>query len=121
MRASTKPDLAIMSLQDEHYQQGTSSRRRILQHCTFVIITSLPISSLYPILSATILLPYYLAVFLYLLFLTSFNTSSKYAFIVSYDCSMSLDLLSDSINSSVFLLTSLFKVLFHFIRNTIKT
>jgi hypothetical protein len=68
LRASTQPDLAIMSLQDEHYQYGASSRGRILQHCIFVIITSLLISSLYPILIATILLPYYLAVFLYLLF-----------------------------------------------------
>ena len=31
MRAFTQPDLAIMSLQDEHYQQETSSRGRILQ------------------------------------------------------------------------------------------
>ena len=38
MRASTKPDLAIVSLQDEHYQQGTSSRGRILQPNVIAII-----------------------------------------------------------------------------------
>lgn len=38
MRAFTQPDLAIMSLQDEHYQQETSSRGRILQPNVIAII-----------------------------------------------------------------------------------
>lgn len=37
MRAFTQPDLA-MSLQDEHYQQETSSRGRILQPNVIAII-----------------------------------------------------------------------------------